>query len=137
MFQTGLCYVLGTLLHSKDQRLLGSWSDWLLQQLDTCPDASEWLLQWAGRDPTDLLTKMLIQCPAQPLKQIFMQLVLRAIQVMRASEKEHYLQPFSADSAVIVDPGSQVGELGLKRSVAKFINTLLSLVGSSSCSMHW
>ena len=136
LLQIGLCYVLGTLFHSKDQRMLGSWSDWLLQQLDKCPEASEWLLRWAGKSSAGLLTRMLLQCPAQPLKQIFMRLVLRAIQVMRTSEKERYLQPFSADSVAIIDPDGRVDELGMTASVTEFMKTMLSLVGclcSLSC----
>ncbi|XP_062502356.1 ubiquitin carboxyl-terminal hydrolase 34-like isoform X2 [Corticium candelabrum] len=127
----GLCYVLGTLVHSKDQRMLSSWSDWLLQQLDACPDAAEWLLEWAGSNSGDLLTQMLLQCSAQPLKQMFMQLVLKAIQVMRMSEKDHYLKPFCTESTVIIDPGSKVEELGSTTCVGKFMKIVLNLVEHS------
>ena len=117
-------------MHSKDQRMLSSWSDWLLQQLDACPDAAEWLLEWAGSNSGDLLTQMLLQCSAQPLKQMFMQLVLKAIQVMRMSEKDHYLKPFCTESTVIIDPGSKVEELGSTTCVGKFMKIVLNLVSS-------
>jgi len=82
-------FLLETLVHSREKPHMKTWMEMLLGGLEKCHAACEWLLDSMGGDDW-WLQQMFIKCPAQPLRQMFGQLCLHAIKILRPVHIDKY-----------------------------------------------
>ncbi|XP_065067715.1 ubiquitin carboxyl-terminal hydrolase 34-like isoform X1 [Rhopilema esculentum] len=115
-------FLLETFFHSREKPHMKNWMEVLLGGLEKCHAACEWLLDTMGGDDW-WLQQMFIKCPAQPLRQMFGQLCLHAIKIIRPSQINEYCQISEDDS-----DSNDDGEFGSGSPITRFIKTNLTLL---------
>eukprot|EP00794_Sanderia_malayensis_P020521 gene20521-22540_t len=120
----GASFLLETLVHSREKPHMKGWMEFLLNGLDRCQPACEWLLETMAADDW-WLQQMFVKCPAQPLRQMFGQICLHAIKILRPSQVDKYSQASDDDSDNDEDDEDGIGSAS---PTTRFIKTALALL---------
>ncbi|KAJ7390778.1 Ubiquitin carboxyl-terminal hydrolase 34 [Desmophyllum pertusum] len=85
--QLGTSFLLETLVHAKEKLLIKNWADLLLTQYEQSFMVCQWFLQTLASE--EWLLQVLVKCPIQSIRHMFVRLCLDVIQILRPLYATH------------------------------------------------